>query len=275
MSQKFANKAALSITGKSYWAFYKRFLVCGALIIPLMLLRARISLTDIAIIILPIKPNVATDPWWYVFCHTIFCFLLFPFIRYMEKNVSGRAFFIIIFCITVLVILLPLSFSLPLFPEDFRKMWESIPILRTVMVIPYYLLGYSYFKHVHTPERFSGLFTFLPLLIFTLFPFSAYDISGISAINIGFSFILCSAILRWMYEIPLIKLSLSFLGTHSTYMWLLHMPVCFGFEKLPIAQHIGIRFGVTFAISLLLSIILTSAGEQIRRLIDSRHASAG
>ncbi|MCQ2365053.1 MAG: acyltransferase family protein [Akkermansia sp.] len=273
MSEKYPDKPALLMTGKSFWLFYKKYLICCALLIPVQLLSAKINIADTALILVPIKPNLVTDSWWYVFCYMVLCFVIFPFIRTLDRA-TGRAFFITSFILTVMLILLPMTFTMPFMPADFKNMWGSIPVLRTIMVIPYYLTGYAYYKHIRNPEKLSGVLTMLPLLFFTVFPFSAYGIAGISAINIGLSFIICAILLRLMYGISLIKLSLTFIGTHSVYMWLLHMPIYICYTKLPLPQNFGIRFPIVFTLALLGSIFLTAISKHLDRWFSYRKAPA-
>lgn len=273
LANKYKEKNTLQIAGKCYWNFYISYILCCAIVIPIYLVGGKLSASTIPLIIIPIDCARLVDPWWYAFCYGTFCFVVFPIMRWLEKITENRIFIIALFLCILATILIPLSFGLPFFHDDFRRMWGSIPILRTVMIIPYYMIGFGYYKYIQNPERNPALLAVLTisLLIFTFFPFSAYKISGISAINIGSSFILCSIIFRILHNNLKARRFLAFIGTHSTFMWLLHIPIasCYkyiAFHYIPFLLNHGrtiITFLIVFSLSLSASLLIASIKKKM------------
>lgn len=275
IANKSRNRTNLQLAGKCYLNFYIYYIICCAIVIPIYLIGGKLTTSDIPLIIIPIKCFRPVDPWWYAFCYGVFCFVLFPLLRWFEKAINNEYFIVILFLIILATILLPISFRLPLFPNDFRQMWYSIPILRTIMIIPYYMMGFGYYKYIQPPVKKSLplILIIISLLIFAFFPFSIYNISGIKAVDIGFSFIICSIVFRVIYANTKLKNILIFTGTHSTFLWLLHMPIrtvymYIGYHYLPssLQNCNALTFLIVFSLSLAASLLLTYIIRKIKAL---------
>ena len=263
LSEKYNSKSSWTISGASFWKFFKKYLVCCLFVLPLYLSFNRIRLYDALWVVVPIKSYVLEDSWWYVFCHAVFCFALFPAVRFVCAKLAQKEFIVFISVLSICLILLPLTFNDPHYPHAFRQMWGSLPILRTILIVPYYLMGYAYGKCVHGSSYASLLPIVFTLVLYSLFPFSSYGISGISAINIGSSFIICVIALRVMYKSKHIQNLLKFLGIHSVYIWFLHMPICFFYNVANLPTNPYFRFVVVLLASLACSIVILVAGKRL------------
>lgn len=276
LANKYKDINAIQIAIKCYRKFYIYYILCCAIVIPVYIIEGKISASNIPLIIIPIYCSRMVDPWWYAFCYGVFCFILFPIIRWLENIINNSFFAVALFLCIIATIILPLSFGLPFFHDDFKQMWNSIPILRTIMIIPYYMIGFGYYKYIQNPERNLLLLTLLgiSLLVFTFFPFSAYKIDGISAINIGFSFILCSIALCILHRSVKTRRVFEFIGTHSTFMWLLHTPIALWYRYVVIHYvpfsvnhgHTVIKFLSVFSLSLSVSMLITYIQEKIHAI---------
>ena len=132
---------------------------------------------------------------------------------------------------------MPCLFTLCKLPPAFNTIWGHVPVVRAVMFVPYYLLGYMYFASVDFSCRWSVAVLIGMLAVCVCWPFDIYDIDCISAVNVGWSFLECAIVLCIVVRLRYIKWGLSILGRISAFWWLLHMPVLSVFHKLPAFGH--------------------------------------
>lgn len=212
----------------AFLSFYKRYLFAAAVVTgAIILVDLPFAWRLIAFTISVIKPNAMFDSWWYAFAFACYCLVLFPIFNILDNATKHKP--IIVYIITVALSIA--SFCLPYVvfyecvPSAFRQVWDSIPILRSIMFIPYYLLGYtlskSSYDSSHTGLICSGLITVLCIF----WPFSTYTIDGIEAVDIGPAFTILTALTLWGIHRLHISAITEKIGRISLWLWLLHMPV--------------------------------------------------
>lgn len=128
-------------------------------------------------------------------------------------------------------------------------------------------MGYMYCEYVH--ERRKGLLIWIVMLLmfYAIFPFDAYRIHAVNAIDVGLSFIICSIVLRAIYECTWLNHLFQLFGKHSLYIWLFHMPINLGYGWMGLPKNALVTFSVVFVLSLLVSMLITACLEKMHQKI--------
>ncbi len=252
---------------RMFLPFYKQYLIVVLAVGFLCWCAGRaFSLNQILLSSICLKPNGMFDSWWYAFLFMLFCFILNPCMRILHPFLlHGRW---IHWCIPLLASIiafsLPCLFSLCKMPAAFTTIWGHVPVVRAVMFIPYYLVGYMYFASSAFSFRWRGIVLICMLAVCVCWPFRIYDVASISAVDVGRSFLECVILLAVIARLRHVKSILGLLGRVSALWWLLHMPVLSVFSHLHNSVHVN--KGISLVVSLALSFAANYAYAYVNRI---------
>ncbi len=209
-----------------------------------------------------LTPNRPFDSWWYAFCFAVLCLLVFPLLKMLE--ITTQRYPVIFYSASVLFTLI--CFALPwLFTHfelsrPYTTMWGHTPVVRTVIFIPYYVLGYVFCKSVKC-EKVINLGTLASILILAVcvfFPFKIYSIGKIFLIDVGKDFVIVMILCFVLMKFNEIRCILYQLGRISIFLWLVHMPL------RTVLQRVGdVPPKNLFILSLIASIIVAAIFSKV------------
>ncbi len=212
---------------RSLISFYKIFVLIAITVLGGMCLTGNaLPLEKIIKTICLIHPNCVIDSWWYAFAFACYCLFLFPIVRGLDKLCHGKArlLYCLLFLIALCSLLLPCFFHYECVPETFRQIWGGLPILRTLMFVPYYIIGYTIAKSNFSNPQAGTICSGCLTLLCICWPFTIYTIPSIGVLNVAPSFVAFTLLTLFFVHNFKIRL-LTKIGTISVYIWLLHMPI--------------------------------------------------
>ena len=179
--------------------------------------------------LLLLTPNKPFDSWWYAFCFAVLCLFVYPLLKMLE--ITTERYPVIFYSASVLFTLI--CFALPwLFTHfelsrPYTTMWGHTPVVRTVIFIPYYVLGYVFCKSVKCEKviNWGTLASILILAVCVFFPFKIYSIKMIFLIDVGKDFVIVMILCFVLMKFNEIRCILNQLGRISTFLWLVHIPL--------------------------------------------------
>ena len=213
---------------QSFLAFYKKYIAIAITLFGAMYLFGKtLSLEKIIYTISIIQPNQSFDSWWYAFAFACYCLFLFPIIRGFDKLFWKKPLilYIVLGIISLGCYILPLFFHYEWVPGCFNQIWGDIPILRTLMFVPYYIIGYSLAKSNFSDTLTGFICSGLITLMCACWPFSFYSIPAIKVLDVGVSFAAFTLFTLTYIQKTKLRSVIEKLGTISIYLWLLHMPI--------------------------------------------------
>lgn len=235
--------------------FFERFIVLIAFVYVAIYITnpERISFSDVLWSVSSLKPNVVFDSWWYAFAFACYCFVLFPIIKLINilQKYSQFLFLFVLFCLSLICLSLPILFQKMGVHPAFGTVCGDIPCLRTIMFVPYYVVGYTLCIS-HYKKTNAAYITCICIIVMCIcWPFRLYKIALMDALNVAAPFVAFTLLSLGVSGISKIAVVLKWFGSISTFLWLLHMPVLFYIKKFCSFHYIAII--PSFFVSVLLA----------------------
>lgn len=239
--------------------FYKRFLVSFFLVYLVIYITnpGYITLTNILWTVSALKPNIIFDSWWYAFAFACYCFILFPIVKLISKlqKYSDLLFLGVLFMVAIICLALPLLFQRINIHPALCSMWGDIPCLRTIMFVPYYVIGYCLCVSYQKSSKIAFITCISIATLCICWPFPLYSINGMNCLNVAAPFVAFTLFSLFLSRINKIAFLLKWFGGISTFLWLLHMPVLFYIKKICTFHYIAII--PAFIVSVILAELFT------------------
>lgn len=234
-------KCPFYIGASLFFRFYRKYLVCFVLcLLPFLYCGKKPGLMPL--VAFPVWPNLASDSWWYAAFFAFLCFVALPALGLLLRTCREMQFVATISAIAMSCIAAPAFFAnIECLPGALKDIWGPPPILRGIAFFPYYILGVLAFSltNGHGGAAKIGLAVCLAALVLYPFGLGYPKIRGIVHLDVSCSFLISLYVVALAGQFQKAAAILEKAGKHSTWIWLLHMPIFSVVNKWALGHHGG------------------------------------